>query len=169
MRLYQDVSYSTRWHYNAETRLITSIYGQIHTFLLNSAVFTIVRRARTQIQSDQASWKGNYKRMKRSRLIFTLLTLAFVISVATIVGLMVTAVQIAAEKTTTSLKPTTTVTTFSTTDATTTTSYTSSPTTTTSLATTTTNLDEWLCDNWVCDWKGRYLNVNSSSNSATKS
>ena len=87
-------------------------------------------------------------RMKRSRLIFTLLTLAFVISVATIVGLMVTAVQMAAEKTTTIPRPTTTISTFSTTNPTT--------TTTTHPITTTTNLDEWLCDNWVCDWQGQY-------------
>ena len=89
-------------------------------------------------------------------MIFTLLTLAFIISVATIVGLMVTAVQMASEKTTTIPIPTTTtMTTFSTTE----TSFTTNPTTTmTSLPTaTTTNLDEWLCDNWVCDWKGWYL------------
>merc|ERR550517_1498274 len=54
-------------------------------------------------------------------MIFTLLTLAFIIAVATIVGLMVTAVQMASE------------------------------------STTITNLDEWLCDNWVCDWKGESL------------
>lgn len=89
-------------------------------------------------------------------MIFTLLTLAFIIAVATIVGLMVTAVQMASESTTIP-KSTTTMTTFSTTDATTRTSFMTSTTTAISLSTTTTNLDEWLCDNWVCDWKGESL------------
>ena len=101
-------------------------------------------------------------------MIFTLLTLAFIIAVATIVGLMVTAVQMGSESTTIP-KSTTTMTTFSTTDATTRTSFMTSTTTAISLSTTTTNLDEWLCDNWVCDWKGGYLNVNSSVNSVKKS
>ena len=79
-----------------------------------------------------------------------LLTLAFIVSVATIVGLMVTAVQMVPETGTTPTLTTTTTATFSTTS----TSPMMSSTTTTALSTTTTNLEEWLCDHWICDWKG---------------
>ena len=146
---------------NPKTRLAyhRSIYGQLHTSVKNSVVFsTLIRRTSLRPQDTQIHallflrGRGNqfYEKMKKSRVILMLLTLAFIVSVATIVGLMVTAVQMVPETGTTPTLTTTTTATFSTTS----TSPMTSSTTTTTLSTTTTNLDEWLCDNWICDWKG---------------
>ena len=90
--------------------------------------------------------------MKRRRIIIALLTLSFIASVTTIVALMITAVHLATGQTP---KPTTTVSTDETTTSTTTTHNVQSSTTTTAPLTTTINLDELLCDDWLCNWKGR--------------
>ena len=92
--------------------------------------------------------------MKRRRLMIALLTLSFITSVTTIVALMITAVHLA---TGTTPNPTTTVSTGDTeTSTTSTTLHVQSSTTTTAPLTTTINLDELLCDDWLCNWKGRF-------------
>ena len=95
--------------------------------------------------------------MKRRRIIIALLTLSFITAVTTIVALMITAVHLATGPTP---NPTTTVSTEETKTSTTSTSTThnvQSSTTTTALSTTTTNLDELLCDDWLCNWKGCFI------------
>ena len=92
--------------------------------------------------------------MKRRRIIIALLTLSFITSVTTIVALMITAVHLA---TGTTPNPTTTVSTGDIeTSTTSTTLHVQSSTTTTAPLTTTINLDELLCDDWLCNWKGRF-------------
>ena len=92
--------------------------------------------------------------MKRRRLMIALLTLSFITSVTTIVALMITAVHLATGPTP---NPTTTVSTEETKTSTTSTTHNvQSSTTTTAPLTTTINLDELLCDDWLCNWKGRF-------------
>merc|ERR1711879_300998 len=92
--------------------------------------------------------------MKRRRIIIALLTLSFITSVTTIVALMITALHLTTGPTP---NPTTTVSTGDTKTSTTSTTTTQGSTTTTALSTTTTNLDELLCDDWLCNWKGDSL------------
>ena len=104
--------------------------------------------------SRSSDTRINFRNMKRRRLMIALLTLSFITSVTTIVALMITAVHLATGPTP---NPTTTVSTGDTeTSTTSTTLHVQSSTTTTAQLTTTINLDELLCDDWLCNWKGRF-------------
>ena len=114
--------------------------------------------------SRSSDTRINLRNMKRRRLMIALLTLSFITSVTTIVALMITAVHLATGPTP---NPTTTVSTEDTktsTTSTTTTHNVQSSTTTTAPLTTTINLDELLCDDWLCNWKGCFIWQNVTLN-----